>query len=755
MRAPDEIPPNLGAALSFAFLFLPPAVLALLRSGPLAFPEDIPQDRTLWRLLGVTLATLTAELAIYRVGLVVGPTAVGLILATCLFVVTLTTVTAISFLVIRRNASGLEVPIDLLDVFVFGAAVASLLEAVAGPNLGFSAEALGTRAWIAVGAILVGFYTVSLVHGYGGLPFARHVLAPVVGSVLAYSTYSALSYRVPALPYWPDPILRALASGSVFLIPLVGARERERAPRAQRRYETYRISLGFLAVVLVVLLIDTILEHRTGVAASLQAMIVAITASILARQYLSYRHGKHLLHRAVDAAERYTALVEEAPDPIVELDPEGRVTLVNSAFCETFMISAEVAVGRSLAELIERSPFDFQIAPEAKEAPPPDGRQRARGGRRPRGAEPSNVVRVRFRTPEGERVFEGTGRQAPSLELQLILRDVTERIRLDDQIEELSERMAELERARTDLLIKLFEIFEEERKRTAKALIEGPAHDVQEAASVLEEVAVSARAEEGAQAAGTTEEKAEGQEAGVQEATERLKMARSLLGRAVQNLRKAVDELRPTVLEQKGLEAAARTLVNEVLRGSLADVELRWEAHPRLSQGQENLLYSALRDILLEVKAKRGLRSAHISASDFGSGGVRLDIVLSMEPTREDRPAPLSIFAGSEGHGLTRPPIQASGPAQAPPPPSPAPVGEQEPHGGEAGRALADAGAAKDGGAVGAASLPETFVTPAEKIAAIGGVIRTGRPSDTRLELRIEVESVAGRPASQPTRESA
>lgn len=687
--AHDGRPPGLAAAVAFALLFLAPGVLALLRSGPIAFADDTPQQRRIWLLLGLFFFSTVATLTIYRMGLAVSDDMGGLWLATWFFFLSLevSLSAVIAFCIVKENAEGLEIPVDVVDVFVFAAATIGLMEVLGGANLDFSAEALGTRGWMLVGGILLGFYVVCRVHGYRELPFAKHTLAVVVTLVLVYSAYSALTFRIPALPYWPDPVLRALASGSAFLLPLTGGRRVDPPLRPQRRYQTYPILLGFLGAVLVALVLDVLIKRGGGVAATPQSVIVVMTGLILLRQYLSYLQGKKIFEEARTASELYTNLVEEAPDPIVELDPEGRITLVNSAFCGEFVIPKETAIGRRLADLVEQSPFDFDIAPETKK-PVAESRRSSRPSRSSV-AEPAGVIKVRFRSPHGEKIIEAAGRQDKQSRLQLILRDVTERVVLDEQIADLSERLTGKDRSRSELLMKLIGAFEDERRRIARKLVEGPAQAVDAAANTLAHPS-------SASVGGSEQEKIE----------YALRESREQLGRAVQNLRKAIEELRPTILEEKGLEAAIRALANQLSRGPVSAVDVRWQAHPQLSHGQENLLYSALRDIFSAVKADAGVRSAVVDVTDFQSRGIRIDLTFVGEPAEA-------------ATGETAPAHQAPGEPNKPD------------------------------------DVAGSFVSPAEKIEAIGGSLTPDRSPEGAPTISIKVESVLSSPAVQPAREPA
>ena len=689
-------PPSIASAISFAMLLAVPGVLALLRAGRFApFPDDSPEDRRAWFLTGVLLLSIAANLGAYRVGLVLDLGILALTISATLFACSVTLAAIIAFQIIRRNASGLEILVDFLDIFVYAFAAMGLLEALGGAGLDFSPEALGTRAWIVVGSILLGIYLVTRVYDYRGFPFTNHVLVPVVCTTLGYSVYSALLFRFPSLPYWPDLVLRALASGTVILIPLLGRTRRLQAQIPQHRYRYYRLSLGFLGAVLAALAIELVVEGASGVAGTLQALVIVITGLILGRQYLSYLHGKEIFEKARVSLERYTKLVEEVPDPIVELDADGVVTLVNSAFCERFKIERDQIIGRRLPDLVSRSPFTLDIGPEAKTT-----RQGEKDVSR---SEATHVIKVTLVTPAGKRIFQGTGRQANSHKLQLILRDVTDRVELDRRIAKLSQQLAEIDRSRSELLIKLIWIFEEERRKMAKALVGGPAKDIESAAQALETVVLEQR--EDSTENTDSDSVASGEGKASLQLENSLVRARTLLGKAVQDLRRAVDDLRPTVLEQKGLEAATRLLAHEILKGSVSQVRIDWRAEPCISPGQENLLYSALRDLFLELKGATGLSAVSIKVSGFGANGLCIDLRFESDSR--------TPFPGWS------PPMQET----------------YEPEGME-GELVA-------------------VISPAEKIEAIGGTFEASRSPDGALEVSIKVPGIPHRPASRPTRESA
>lgn len=677
IEAPSASPPNLVAAMAFAALFLIPTAGSFVRwkeSGRKGSPSYDSRVGRAWAVAAVAFACMFLNLVFYRTGLVLGAVQPYVALSVGLFVAAVVLIAYLVFLSVRTNAAGLAVAVDLIDVAVVAVGTIGIFEALAGPNLGFEPDGLGYRAWIVFSGATTGFWVVHFTRRYSRGFLSIGGITPLAVTTLGYSTYVALAARWPSLPYWPDPVLRAAASASSYCIVLIAPRSAAGPSTLEesRSRATNWLPLATLGAVLLTLLVTEVVAAVSALTEILVAVTAVVAGLVLARQYISFVEGRRLYEQARQAADRYSMLVRDAPEPILELEPDGTISLVNPAFCEAMMVAPDQVLGRKLAELVDRSPFELVVSPQRKEAhdrdPGPAGPSEARA-----------VIRVDFKGPNGTRTFEGSGSQSPRGGVQLVLRDVTARLELDRRIQELNERLAAEDARRADLLVRLVDVFEDERGRTATMLGSGPVQAVAQAASKLRRLEAALGLEPGAE---------------VDSLADLAKQARADLSRAVEDLRKALDALVPTLLQQKGLEAAVRSLAHEILRTSVARLTFEWKARPSLSHGQEHLLYQVLRDVFLRLKTVPALESASISALPFKGQGIRLELRVVLDPPRKLDPSTVLATEGDAARG----------------------------------------------------------VSPAERIAAIGGSLRASQVDDDTLSIAIELESVRTEASSPPSR---
>lgn len=673
IEAPSARPPNLVAAFTFASLFLIPAAGSLIRwrtSRRKDSSSDDPRVGKAWAVAAAAFACMFLNLVFYRTGLVLGVVQPYLVLSVALFVAAVALITYLVFLTVRANAAGLAVVVDLIDVAVVAVGTIGIFEALSGPNLGFGPNGLGYRAWIVFSGATTGFWVVHFTRRYSRGFLGIGGITPVAVIVLGYSTYVALSARWPSLPYWPDPVLRAAASASSYCIVLVAPHSAEYPPTLEKPHSrtTNWLPLATLGAVLLTLLVTEVVAATSALTEILVAVTAVTAGLVLARQYIGFVEGRRLYDQARQAADRYSMLVRDAPEPILELEPDGTVSLVNPAFCEAMMIEPHQVIGRKLTELVDRSPFELVVSPERK-----DDQDRERGSAGP--SETRAVIRVDFKGPHGTRSFEGSGSQSPRGGVQLVLRDVTDRLELDHRIQKLNERLATEDARRSDLLVRLVDVFEDERGRTATMLGSGPVQAVAQAASKLRRLEAALELERGAD---------------VDSLAELAKQVRADLSRAVEDLRKALDALVPTLLQQKGLEAAVRSLAHEILRNTVARLTFEWKASPGLSHGQEHLLYQVLRDVFLRLKTVPGLQSVSIAALPFKGQGIRLELRAVLDPPRKLDPSTVEATDGDTVRG----------------------------------------------------------VSPAERIAAIGGSLRASQTDDDTLSITIELESLTSSASS-------
>jgi PAS domain-containing protein len=635
VRAPSPSPPNLAAALSFSGLFVPPAIAGFMRWRQIRQSPVPSKEARAAAAATVMFASIAVNLAVYRASLVLGSPPVVVGIAVVLFVVALSSVLYVAFFVISRNASGPDIAVDGLDALAIGVGTIGLFETLAGPDLGFSSEELGFRAWIVVSSLIIGFFAVQRLRGYAGGQFASQNIAPIAATVFCYSCYVALSQRWPQLPYWPDPVLRSAASASsIFLVlaqPQESPQQSEQSMAARRHSAVWPV-LAVLGMVLGALLGAEVLARESATVAVLGGVAVVMCGLILARQYASYVAGKQLYTETQRAAERYREIVEEVPEPIIELAADGKITLVNPAFCEAFDVTPEQVIGHELRLLVESLRGRLDVAPKPR-LRSPEGQSAGH----PETDLPGEI-RIVYEGPRGRKVFDATGAVSPRGALQLVLRDVSEQVELDKQIAASSQKLVEKDREKGELLLRLLEAFEDERAATASRIREGPASSIADAVRKLhlakdllnsrEAAELSHRNETGRANNGKTGEGA----SALDKAGSLIRQAREDVSKAVQELRKAVDELRPTLLQQKGLEAAVRSQAHEILRGSVEKLSFEWRAEPRFSYGQEHLIFRALKALFLGVKGMRGVESVQIRAQPYKNDGLTVDVVVRFDP---------------------------------------------------------------------------------------------------------------------------
>jgi len=156
--------------------------------------------------------------------------------------------------------------------------------------------------------------------------------------------------------------------------------------------------------------------------------------------------------------------------------------------------------------------------------------------------------------------------------------------------------VARLAEARTRLLTDAIEAEQRERKRLAEALHD---HAIQNLLSVRHEL----------------------QEASEERAHPALSRADDALAETVGQLREAVFDLHPYVLEQAGLEAAIRSVAQQA--ASRAQLELHLDLHHTKRHPQEQLVFSAARELLANVVRHADAKELTLRLRD-GDGALEL-----------------------------------------------------------------------------------------------------------------------------------
>jgi two-component system NarL family sensor kinase len=178
--------------------------------------------------------------------------------------------------------------------------------------------------------------------------------------------------------------------------------------------------------------------------------------------------------------------------------------------------------------------------------------------------------------------------------------------------------VARLAESRAHLLADALEAEQRERKALAEALHD---HAIQNVLSARHEV----------------------EEAGEELSHPALLRADEALLETVTQLREAVFELHPYVLEEAGLEAAIRSVAQQAARR--ADLELRLDLRYPARHPREQLLFSAVRELLSNVV--RHARASRVSVSLADAGG---ELALVVEDDGEGFPPEKLAERLADGH---------------------------------------------------------------------------------------------------------
>jgi PAS domain S-box-containing protein len=306
--------------------------------------------------------------------------------------------------------------------------------------------------------------------------------------------------------------------------------------------------------------------------------------------------------RAEEASQQLAAIVESSEDGIIGITLDGVITSWNAGAERLYGYAAQEIVGRSVSVLI-----------------PPDRLDEL----------PRNLERVRrgerIEQFEMQRVRKDGGRVEVSLSLSpirdaagqivgaaSIARDITERKRAEAERARLNSALAERERHLQELVRRLILAQEEERRRVAYELHDGLAQTAAGAHMYLRGFVRRYQAH-------------------LPEGREELDQALELAQRVVREARGVVAGLRPTALDDFGLEAALRLEVDG-LKNSGLDAEFEAALGPeRLELVIETALFRVAQEALKNVRKHAGAqrvrvalrrtqRAVHLEVQDWGRG---------------------------------------------------------------------------------------------------------------------------------------
>lgn len=363
----------------------------------------------------------------------------------------------------------------------------------------------------------------------------------------------------------------------------------------------YRDIMGFPLTLAVSTLDDNVLTAWRQNAVTLRLGAGTVAAFIALITLLLIRELKReqvLAKNLAEAGETLQAMVDTALDAIVTVDAEQRIVLFNPAAEKMFACSATIALGAPLSRFL---PERYRSA-HARHV------VEFGSGRRASPAMSNEVVGLRA---DGEEFpVETTVSQVTVAGRTLftaVLRDISERRRAEI---DLSATNAELRRLSESLIM----VRESERTRIARELHDELGQQLMRLRLDLSSLAGPLRTSH-------------------PELGNRVNVMKGLVADTVAAVRRITTELRPPLLDDLGLVAAAEWLLNEFSQHSSVDVDVKIDpAADACEAGMATAVYRILQEALTNV-------ARHASAS-------RVRVVLQLE----DNALRLSIE--DDGHGL-------------------------------------------------------------------------------------------------------
>ncbi len=280
--------------------------------------------------------------------------------------------------------------------------------------------------------------------------------------------------------------------------------------------------------------------------------------------------SKRLMEQLKESEERFRGIFEEAPIGIGAIGRDGRFLRVNEAFCRMSGYSAAELTGKTLGELTH--PDDagnhLRLVEEVIDGRSPsfhrDQRYRTKAGKTFWG----HLTVTALRTKKGTTPYA-----------LAMVEDVSERKRADV--------------IRTRLLDKIMVVQEEERQRVARELHDG-------IGQVLTGLAVGLRSLEDAPRSEATSAQA--------------RRLRRIAADAVHEVRRIARGLRPSVLDDLGLEEALRQYARDyaVAYGIAADVHFGGVRDGRLPSAVETALYRIIQEAMTNAAKHAGARALSV-----------------------------------------------------------------------------------------------------------------------------------------------
>jgi PAS domain S-box-containing protein len=330
-------------------------------------------------------------------------------------------------------------------------------------------------------------------------------------------------------------------------------------------------------------------QLQTGLLLGLVAVLVAIRsfmsqgatarATTQLAQALSEREEalESVRRAGAEAAaseSRLRLLFDAAADGVVELDGTGRIVRANDAFCQMMQLGADQVLGRQWRDVTGHAP----VTEEDVEAPMTDLPATGQGEFTVEGR--TVYVESRSSTLPGDP--PGT---------LLFIRDVTSTRVADQTIRTLFQFLQDRDEDRTRLLGRMNSTIEAERNRIARDIHDGPIQGISAASLSLEAIKMML-------AAGDAEE-----------AKDMLAKVRVELSDEAESLRRLMSNLRPPLLDERGLIPAVRELALRAETDLGITVNVDGASDQAVPEEVEVLAYRVVQEALSNV-------SKHAQASN-------------------------------------------------------------------------------------------------------------------------------------------
>src|SRR6266508_4712332 len=263
-----------------------------------------------------------------------------------------------------------------------------------------------------------------------------------------------------------------------------------------------------------------------------------------------------------ESAARLRLLFDSAVDGVVELDDQRRIVRANDSFCTMIQLPFDAVIGLGWDEVSSRSPFTDSSLAEL----------------------PTSGEAV-LTSEEGTRYLEARSSPlatSPPGSL-LVIRDVTASRLAEQTIRSLFQFLQNRDEDRTSLLLRTNAAIEAERNRIARDLHDGPIQGVTGATLSLSAVQLMLGSGDGVGAG------------------EMLTKVQDELGEEADKLRRVMSDLRPPVLEERGLVPAVRELCQRFERERGLTVWVNAGPYVDVPPDVETLAYRVVQEALSNV----------------------------------------------------------------------------------------------------------------------------------------------------------